>query len=170
MNTNHADTEKKEAKKKSCLQPSPKVLVSCRGLDGENNVLAVAYCGNCSFDPPMVMVGIVPSRYSYKMIKESGCFVVNLVDKSYQETFDYLGHHSKRDGDKLAAAKVKLQDGKVVNAPILPDCPVNIECTVVDSIVTGSHEMFIGKVEYVHADAKLTDAEGNIDFSQINFI
>ncbi|MBP8641040.1 MAG: flavin reductase family protein [Oscillospiraceae bacterium] len=169
MNTTNAVTEKKEAKMKSCLQPAPKVLVSCRGLDGENNVLAVGYCGNCSYDPPMVMVGIVPTRYSYKMIKESGCFVVNLVDRSYKETFDYLGSHSKRDGDKLAAMNVKLQDGKKVNAPLLPDCPVSIECTIVDSIVTGSHEMFIGKIEYVHADANITDNEGNINFSQINF-
>lgn len=170
MSTINTDPEKKEAKKKSCLQPAPNVIVSCRGLDGENNALAVAYCGNCSYDPPMVMVGIVPTRYSYKLIKESGCFVVNLVDKSYQETFLYLGTHSKRDGDKLAARNVKLQDGKVVNAPILPDCPVNIECTVVDSIVTGSHEMFIGKVEYVHANADITDAKGNIDFSKIKFL
>jgi flavin reductase (DIM6/NTAB) family NADH-FMN oxidoreductase RutF len=118
----------------------------------------------------MVMVGIVPTRFSYKMIKESGCFVVNLVDKSYKEIFDYMGSHSKRDGDKVAAKNVKLQDGITVNAPILPDCPVNIECTIVDSVVTGSHEMFIGKIEYVHADTKITDAEGNIDFSQIDFL
>ena len=170
MSTTNAVTEKKEAKMKSCLQPAPKVLVSCRGLDGENNVLAVGYCGNCSYDPPMVMVGIVPSRYSHKLIKESGCFVVNLVDKDYEETFDYMGSHSKRDGDKLAAMNVKLQEGTKVNAPILPDCPVNIECTVVDSIVTGSHEMFIGKIEYVHANVGVTDAEGNIDFSQIKFL
>lgn len=162
--------EKKNANMKSCLQPTPKVLVSCRGINGENNVLAVAYCGNCSYDPPMVMVGIVPSRYSYKMIKESGCFVVNLVSSEYKETFDYLGNHSKRDEDKLAKMNVKLSDGVKVNAPIIDDCPVNIECKVVDSIVTGSHEMFIGKIEYVHADAKLVNNEGNIDFSSISFL
>lgn len=162
--------KKQEAQKKGCLQPTPRVLVSCRGLDGEDNVLAVAYCGNCSFDPPMLMVGIVPSRYSYKMIKESGFFVVNLVDKEYKETFDYLGSTSKRDEDKLKIAKVNLEDGKVVKAPILSDCPVNIECTIVDSILTGSHEMFIGKVEYVHSDLAITDEEGKIDFSKIDFV
>ena len=162
--------EKKNANTKSCLQPTPKVLVSCRGQNGENNVLAVAYCCNCSYDPPMVMVGIVPSRYSYKMIKESGCFVVNLVSKEYKETFDYLGSHSKRDEDKLMKMNVKLSDGIKVNAPILEDCPVNIECRVVDSIVTGSHEMFVGKIEYVHADANIVDNEGKIDFSSIRFI
>lgn len=70
----------------------------------------------------------------------------------------------------MAAAKVKLADGKKVNAPILPDCPVNIECTIVDSVMTGSHEMFIGKIEYDHVYAKLVDAEGNIDYSKINFL
>lgn len=158
---------KKEADKKGCLQPAPKILVSCRGLDGEENVLAVAYCGNCSYDPPMVMVGIVPSRYSHKLIKESGCFVVNLVDESYGETFWYLGKVSKRDEDKLKKGEVKLENGKVVNAPIMTDCPVNIECTIVDSIMTGSHEMFIGKIEYVHAKDEYLDKDGVIDFSKI---
>jgi len=161
---------KTQANIKPCLKPSPKVLVSCRGLDGEVNALAVAYCCNCSFDPPMVMVGIVPSRYSHKMVKESGCFVVNLVEKGYEDTFDYLGSHSKRDGDKLAARNVQMQEGKKINAPILTDCPVNIECTVVDSIITGCHEMFVGKIEYVHADQNLVNDEGNIDFSLIDFL
>ena len=162
--------EKREASKINSLQPSPKVLVSCRGLDGEENALAVAYCGNCSFDPPMLMVGIVPSRYSYKMIKESGCFVVNIVDKDYEQVFNYLGSVSKKDEDKLEKMNVKRANGTVVNAPILTDCPVNIECTIVDSIVTGSHEMFIGKVEYVHADEKYVNGKGEIDYSKINFL
>ena len=80
------------------------------------------------------MVGIVPSRYSYKMIKKSGCFVVNLAAVNYQKEFDYLGKNSKRDGDKLEAMNIKLENAKIVNAPIMTDCPINIECTVVDSI------------------------------------
>lgn len=155
---------------KSCLQPLPKVLVSCRGANGENNALAVAYCCNCSYNPPMVMMGIVPSRYSYKMIKETGCFVVNLVDKEYKNVFEYLGTISGKDENKLSKINVKITDGLKVNAPILKDCPVNIECKVVDSIVTGSHEMFIGKIEYVHADKNLVDSEGKIDFSSIEFL
>lgn len=167
MNEN---VEKRQANMRSCLQPMPKVLVSCRGMDGENNVLAVGYCANCSYDPPMVMVGIVPTRYSYKMIKESGVFVVNLVEKEYKDAFDYLGSHSKRDEDKLAKMNIKLAEGKKVNAPILTDCPINIECSVVDSIVTGSHELFIGKIEHVHAEARIVDKDGNIEYSKLNFL
>ncbi len=170
MNMGNKHTAKKEANKGSCLQPSPKVLVSCRGANGENNALAVAYCGNCSYDPPMVIVGIVPSRYSYHMVKESGCFVVNLASSDYREAFEYLGSHSKKDGDKLTAVNARIEDGKKVNAPILLDCPVNIECTVVDSIRTGSHEMFVGRIEYVHANENYVDDEGNINFSKIDLL
>lgn len=162
--------EKVEGNKRSCLQPAPKVLVSCRGKNGENNALAVAYCGNCSYDPPMVMVGIVPSRYSHHMIQETGCFVVNLVEKAYKPLFDYLGSHSRRDSDKLTEMNVRLSEGKVVSAPILVDCPVNIECSVVGSIMTGSHEMFIGKVEVVHVRDSLRDSAGNIDFSKMDLL
>lgn len=162
--------EKVQGNMKSCLQPTPKMLVSCRGVDGKNNALAVGYCCNCSYDPPMVMVGIVPSRYSYKMIKETGVFVVNIVTKEQKEMFDYLGSHSGRDEDKLDKLNVKIEEGVKVNAPLLSDCPVNIECKVVDSIMTGSHEMFIGKVEYVRVNGEFVDDNRNIDFSKINIL
>ncbi len=161
---------KKEANLKSSLQPTPKVLISCRDKNGRDNALAVAYCCNCSFDPPMVMVGIVPSRFSYHMVKETGCFVVNLVPKSYAETFFALGKRSGADEDKLANLSVATKDGSKVNAPILADCPVNIECTVVDSIMTGSHEMFVGKVECVHADESLLKEDRDIDFTKLDLL
>lgn len=162
--------EKVQGNKKSCLQPTPKVLVSCRDANGKNNALVVAYCGNCSYDPPMVMVGIVPSRYSYNIIKETGVFVVNIVTKEQKEMFDYLGSHSGRDEDKLDKLNVKTEEGIKVNAPLLADCPVNIECKIVDSIMTGSHEMFVGKVEHVHANSEFVNDNGDIDFSKINIL
>lgn len=158
---------KKAANFRSCLQPRPNIIVSCRGLNGENNALAVVYCCNCSYDPPMVMVGIVPSRYSYQLIKDSGCFVVNLVGKDNEKLFNYLGSHSGRDEDKLSSIGAKLSNAIKINAPIIEDCPVNIECSVIDSIVTGSHEMFVGLVEYVHADINLVKENGDLDFNKL---
>jgi len=161
--------KKIEAAKKGALQPCPKIIVSSR-LGDEEDALVVAYCGNCSFAPPMFMVGIVPSRYSYHMIKESGCFVVNLPTTDFKEEYSYLGKVSRRDEDKLKVKNIKTENGDIVNAPLLSDCPVNIECTVVDSIMTGSHEMFIGKVEKVHAPAEFLKDDGSIDFSKLNLI
>ncbi len=162
--------DKKPAAFRSVLNPKTPILVSCRGKNGKDNALAVVYACNCSYDPPMVMVGIVPSRYSYEIVKETGVFVANLVPSSMGEAWSYLGSHSGRDENKLAKLGLKLGEGVKVKAPILLDCPVSIECSVVDSIQTGSHEMFIGRVEYVHADAELVDADGKIDWSRIEFL
>ena len=57
---------------------------------------------------------------------------------------------------------IQWTDATYVNAPILTDCPVSIECSVVESSQPGSHELFIGKVEAVHVDEEYLDANGNI--------
>ena len=124
MSTTNAVTEKKEAKMKSCLQPAPKVLVSCRNNQGKDNA------------------GL----------------------------FDYLGHTSKRDEDKLTVIGAALSEAVTINAPLLSDCPVNIECEIVDSIRTGSHEMFVGKILHVHAEESIVAPDGSIDFAAANLL
>jgi len=149
--------------------PSPNVVVSCRGEDGFNNALVVGFAGNCSFAPPMVMVGIVPSRYSYELMKQNPCFVVHFARTDQMEAWKYLGSESGRDGDKLEHLGLTVVDGDVVNAPVITDFPVAAECTVVDSILTGSHEMFIGKIEVIHADEELVK-DGKLDLSAVDLI
>lgn len=162
--------DKIQGNARTSLQPLSKVIVTCRGKDGANNGLSVAYCCNCSYDPPMVMVGIVPSRHSHKMIKETGSFVVNLVSKDQSELFNYFGKYSGRDVDKFKETGASVIEAVKVNAPMLKESPVNIECKVVDSIITGSHEMFIATIEYVHSEKTATDEEGNINFGAIDFL
>ncbi|MGM0509390.1 MAG: flavin reductase family protein [Fusobacteriota bacterium] len=154
---------------KNCLQPRPNIVVSSR-KNGENNALAVAYAGNCSYDPPMVMIGIVPTRHSYDIIKSTGEFIVNVVPKDLKDEYYFLGKYSGRDVDKLAELDLNIEDGDIVDAPILKDFPINIECKVLNSIRTGSHEMFIGKVKKVHVDKKLVDKNNNVKLSDIDYL
>ncbi len=87
---------------------------------------------------------------------------MNLPDSSCQRMFDYLGSVSGRDEDKLGKDWISVERAKTINAPILADCPVNIECTIVDSIRSGSHEMFVGRIESVRADAQYLDEQGRV--------
>jgi len=161
---------KVEAGKKNALVVKPNVVVTVRDKEGNDNALVVAYAGNCSYDPPMIMMGIVPSRYSYHMIKENGSFVLHLLDKSQTKLFECCGSKSGRDSNKLKDYGVVVTDALKVNAGVINECPVAIECTVVDSIMTGSHEMFIGKVEYVHADKEVVNEKGFVDLSKLNLL
>ncbi len=153
-----------------CLQPVPQTIVSCRDKDGKNNALVVGFTANVSLDPVMVMVGIVPSRYSHHMVKETGCFVINLPKKSFKKEFSYLGSASGRDGDKFATLGLNWEDATYVDAPILTDRPVSIECSVENSTMPGSHELFIGKVEAVHVDEEYLDANGNILWDKMDLM
>ncbi|MDU4802117.1 MAG: flavin reductase family protein [Clostridium butyricum] len=153
-----------------CLQPFPHTIVSCRDKDGKDNALVNGFVANISFDPVMVMVGIIPSRYSHHIVKETGCFVINLPVKSYKKEYDYLGSHSGRDEDKFVAQSIKTTNATYIDAPLLADCPINIECSVVDSILPGTHELFLGKVEAVHCDEKYLDNKGNIQWNKIDLI
>ena len=159
---------KKEADKtKARIKPMPNTIVSCR-KDGHDNALAVGVASVASIDPVMVMIGIIPSRFSYDMVKDTGKFVVNIPTKEFSEKYMYLGTVSGRDEDKLAS--INTTDADIIDAPILTDCPVNIECSVVDSIQPGSHELFIGKVEAVHVDEEYLDANGNILWDKMDLI
>ena len=152
------------------VNPHPSTIVSCRDRDGRNNALAVGFIANVSFDPVMVMIGIVPARYSWHIVKESRCFVVNLPSKSIKKEFQYLGTMSGRDEDKFKALGLEWENGSVVDAPLLTACPVSIECTVTESIKPGTHELFVGKVEAVHVDERFIDKDGNILWSEMDLI
>ena len=78
--------------------------------------------------------------------------------------------YSWNDENILARKHFRTQSGVRVNAPILSDGPGNIECMLVDHVVTGLHKVIAGKVGYVHADEKLIDGKHKTEFSQVKFI
>ena len=60
------------------LHPYNANLLTCKGKDGESNVMAVAWIIPVSTDPPLLAMSIRPQRHSYKLIMETKEFVVNI--------------------------------------------------------------------------------------------
>lgn len=141
------------------LYPLPVVLVSAADEEGNTNVLTVAWAGTVCSDPPMVSVSIRPERYSYRMIKETGEFVINLTTEELAYAADYCGVVSGRDADKFKNMHLTPVKGDVVKAPLIKESPVNIECIVKDIKSLGSHDMFIAQVAAVHVDEKYMDTK-----------
>ena len=141
------------------LYPLPVVLVSAADEEGNTNVLTVAWAGTVCSDPPMVSVSIRPERYSYRMIKETGEFVINLTTEELAYATDYCGVVSGRDADKFKNMHLTPVKGDVVKAPLIKESPVNIECIVKDIKSLGSHDMFIAQVAPVHVDEKYMDTK-----------
>ncbi len=144
------------------LYPLPAVLISVADRAGNANLFTVAWTGTVCSDPPMVSISVRPERYSYHMIEETGEFVVNLTTKSLVYATDYCGVRSGRDTDKWREMKLTPLKGEHVQAPMVAESPVNLECRVMQRLELGTHTMFLAKVLAVHVDERYLDAGGSL--------
>lgn len=142
--------------------PVPPVLVSC-SHQGRDNLITIAWAGIVNSDPPMVSISVRPERYSYNLIKESGEFVVNLASIRNAKEVDFCGVTSGRDIDKFEQTGFTKEAGKIVQTPLVAECPVNLECKLRNIIPLGSHDMFIGEIVNINVDEEVIDKHNLVD-------
>ena len=145
------------------LSPVPAVLVSCRSGAHKPNIISLAWVGTVCSEPPVIAIGVRPSRHSYDLIKNGGDFVVNLPTAAQAPAVDFCGTRSGREIDKFAAMGFDAVDADHVASPLIAQCPVNLECKVLQTISLGSHDVFLGEVVAAHADPAVLTENGGID-------
>jgi len=153
---------------RTALFPCPVVLVTSVGSEGKPNIITLAWAGIVCSDPPTLSVGIRPHRHSYRLIEESGEFVVNIPTTEILEQTDFCGVVSGKDVDKFSATGLTPEPAEEVRPPLIRECPVNIECTVKRKIPLGVHHLFLGEVVCVHTDEEILDEEEKIDFTKVS--
>ena len=152
------------------VAPVPVVVVSCAGEDAKGNLMTAAWAGNICSDPPMVYVSIRPERYSYELIKQSGEFVINLVNSDMLKGADRCGLYSGKSCDKWELSGFTPGECSAVSAPLIEESPLSIECKLTEIIELGSHDMFLGKVVAVDADEKYIDEYGRIRLNNAGLV
>lgn len=150
------------------VYPLPAVLVTCSDGNGNDNVLTIAWTGTICTNPAMAYISVRPERHSYNMIKESGEFVINLTTEELIFATDYCGVKSGKDEDKFASCNLTKEPAINVNAPLIKESPVNIECKVREVHEYGSHTMFVADVLCVHADEEYMDENGKFCLEKAN--
>ena len=151
---------KKEISPKTMLIPLPAVLVSCVADGYKPNIITISWIGIVCSEPPMLSISVKPKRYSYDILKKSGEFVVNLTSEENLDIVDFCGNRSGRDYDKFEKLNLTPLPAKKVSAPLIKECPINLECKVRQSIVLGTHEMFISEIVAMHIDGEYLDSKG----------
>ena len=151
------------------LAPVPVVLVGCAHDSLGRNLITIAWCGVGCSNPETVYVSIRPERYSHRMIRESGFFTVNIPTPDLVDALILCGTVSGREGDKFERAGLTPLDGETVKAPIVAECPVNLECRVLKVVPLGVHDMFIGRVSGKRADETHV-RDGKISFDDIPLV
>lgn len=152
------------------LYPVPAVMVSCQRENETPNIITVAWSGTCNTQSPMLYISVRPERHSYQIIKETGEFVVNLVNKNIVYATDYCGVKSGRDVDKFKEMNLTPLESKHIKAPGISESPVNIECRVKQVIPLGSHDMFLAEVLGVTVDDKYMDETGKFNLNNSGLV
>ncbi len=147
------------------LYPVPVVLVTCGTK--KPNIITLAWVGTVCSDPPMVGIGVRPGRYSHDLIEETGEFVINIPGEDLLEVTDRCGHVSGRDVDKFATFGLTAEPASEVKTALVAECPVNMECKVVQKISLGAHDLFLGEIVAVHVDeAVLDEKRRRVDYGK----
>ena len=145
---------------RTLLYPLPAVLVGAN-VDGKPSFSTYAWCGIVNSQPPTLSVAFQHHRYTLKGVKQNGTFSVNVPSVDLVRETDYCGLVSGSDHNKVADCKFGIFYGKLETAPLIEQCPVNLECRTLHMLDLGSHEMVVARIEEVHVtDSCLTDGEG----------
>lgn len=152
------------------LNPVPAVMVSVTDKDGRSNIITVAWAGTVCTNSPMVSISVRPSRYSYKMIEDTGEFVINLTNESLVKACDYCGVVSGRDVDKFKKTGLTPIPMEHVCAMGIGESPVNMECRVTEKRELGSHTMFIAEVVGVTVDDSYMDETGKFHINESGLV
>ncbi len=143
------------------LAPVPPALVSCGTLQAPN-LFTVAWTGILSTQPPRTYISVRPQRYSYRLIRESGEFVINLCTASLARAADFCGMYTGAKVRKFARLGLHPTPSSAVSAPSLGESPLSLECRIFDIRELGSHHMFLADILAVTVEDTLLDAHGKL--------
>ena len=148
---------------KTLIYPMPVLLVGAN-VDDKPNFMAVAGCGVANGEPPMISVAIRLHRYTHRGIRQNLTFSVNVPSVDQIRETDYCGLVSGSKVNKVEACQFSVFYGKLGSAPLIEQCPINLECKVVHILELGSHSLFVGRVEETHiSESCLTDGKPDVN-------
>lgn len=149
--------------------PLPPVMVTVGDMENAN-VLTIGWTGILSTIPPRTYISVRPERHSYKMLKATGEFVINLTTVSQARTVDYVGIFTGAKVDKFKECGLTKVESREVSPPTIAECPLALECRVVEVIPMGTHDVFIADIVSVSCDEELLDEKGKIRFDKAGLL
>jgi flavin reductase (DIM6/NTAB) family NADH-FMN oxidoreductase RutF len=141
--------------------PTLTVLVGAN-VNEKPNFETIAWGGVMGMD--LIYIASNKSHYTNRGIRDNKTFSINIPSVDIVEETDYCGLHSGIRTDKSCIFKTFY--GKLKNAPMITECPVNMECELVETFRINGHEIFTGKIIQTYCDEKCM-TKGVADLSKI---
>lgn len=161
---------KVNVKNHTMMYPAPAVVASAYDENGRADACTLAFATMCSHHPPAVMIAINSTlkRKTLKSILQTKEFCIGFGSIEHLAEVDYLGIESGYKEDKLAKINFTPIKAEKVNAPIIDEFKVSLECNVIHVAEVGSHTQITGEIVNVQADSDVVDEKGKIIFEKVN--
>lgn len=148
---------------KTLVYPMPAFLIGAN-VDDKPNFMTAAWSGIGGSTPPMITVALRHNHHTLKGIKQNLTFSVNVPSADLVKETDYCGIVSGAKDDKVEVCQFKLFYGKLDSAPLIEQCPVNLECKALHILDVGSHALVVGRIEEAYvSESCLTDGKPDVD-------
>lgn len=140
--------------------PQPVFILAAYDAEGKPCAMNVAW-GGIHYDNQIAMC-ISTGHKTTANILESKAFTVSMADVNHLVACDYVGVVSgNKETDKFAKAGFTASKSEFVNAPVINELPMTLECQLI-SYDKGSCSL-VGEIVNVSADESILDDEGKID-------
>lgn len=148
--------------------PMPVLMVATYNEDGSVNVMNAAW--GTMQERGTVALNLTETHKTVKNIKAQGAFTVSIADAAHVAQADYFGVESGNQvADKFARSGLTASKAEMVNAPVINEFPLCLECKFIE-YQDGEYGCgVIGKVVNVTADERVM-ADGKVDMSLVNAI
>jgi len=144
------------------IYPLPVLLIGAN-VNDKPTFTTVSYCGIASSDPPMIAVSLRHQRYTLIGLRQNMTFSANIPSTDMIKETDYCGIVSGHEYNKVEVCQFKIFYGKLGSAPLIEQCPLNLECKVVHILDLGNNSYVVGSIEETHVSSDcLTDGKPDV--------
>lgn len=158
---------KKDLGVKPYLFPMPVLMIATYGDDGTVDVMNMAWGGICAEN--MVSLNIDADHKTAKNIKKCGAFTLSIADVPHIQAADFFGIASgNKMEDKFARSGLTAVKSEKVDAPVVQEFPLTLECKVVEDKMEVYGHHVLGEIVGVLADESVLDETGKVDASKLN--
>lgn len=158
---------KKELGVKPYTFPMPVLMISTYNEDGTVDVMNMAWGGVCATN--MVALNIDEDHKTSENIKKRGAFTLSIADVPHIEAADFFGIASgNKMADKFARSGLHAVKSEKVDAPVVEEFPLTLECKVVECQHTAYGFRVLGEIVGTLAEESVLDEKGKVDPTRLN--
>lgn len=148
------------------IYPMPVFIVAAYDENGKPNCMNAAWGG--IYESNQIMVCLSHGHKTTQNIKTSKAFTVSIADAKHVVEADYVGVVSgNKEPNKMAKAGLTVTKSKFVNAPIINEFPMTVECNLLKFNEDG---ICIGEIVNISADESVLGGDGLIDPEKLEAI